>query len=52
MSREQKTVWSWSFTGTAITVHNNNHAHTLRPSCAICRIHGTAWLTVGVPNME
>lgn len=50
MMREQKTVWSWSFAAGTITTHNNNHSHTLRPSCPICRIHGTAWLRVGVPE--
>jgi hypothetical protein len=51
-TRPQVTVFYGSFSKNSIRVHNNQHAHTLRPSCMICRVHGTAWLREGVPEYK
>lgn len=48
--REQLTVWPMTFTANAIRVHNNNHAHTLVPSCNVCNRVGTVWVREGIPS--
>lgn len=49
--RPQVTVYYGTFSKNTIRIHNNNHAHTLRDSCMICRTMGVAWVREGMPEV-
>lgn len=42
--RQTRTIARYTLTDETVRVHNQNHAHTLRPSCTACSRYGTAHL--------
>lgn len=49
--RPQVTVYYGTFGANVLRVHNNNHAWTPVPSCAVCRNLGVAWVREGMPEV-
>jgi hypothetical protein len=46
----RQTVTVWHATDSGTRVHNQQHAHTERPSCTWCRRYGVAVITIPTPN--